>query len=53
VTRTTTTLLNAEKSPNLSSRKRLALKLKLDPERSLWPSFSKKLMHLKAAAIEV
>jgi hypothetical protein len=24
--------------PNLNSRKRLALKPKLDPERSLWPS---------------
>jgi hypothetical protein len=29
------------------SRKRLALKPKLDPERNLWPSFSKKLMHSK------
>jgi hypothetical protein len=34
---------------NLSSRKTLALKPKLDPERSLWPSlfFSKKLVYLK------
>jgi hypothetical protein len=29
-------------------QKRLALKPKLDPERSLWLSFSKKLMHLMA-----
>jgi hypothetical protein len=28
-------------------QKKLALKPKLDAERSLWPSFSKKLMHLK------
>jgi hypothetical protein len=51
VTRTTTTQLIAEQSPNLSSRKRtrLALKPKLDPERSLWPSpiFLKKLVHIK------
>jgi hypothetical protein len=49
VTRTTTTRLIAEQSPNLNSRKRLALKPKLDPESSLWPSlfFSKKLMHSK------
>jgi hypothetical protein len=39
VTRITTTWLIAEKSPNLNSRKRLTLKPKLDPERSLWPSF--------------
>jgi hypothetical protein len=39
VTRTTTTRLIAEQLPNLNSRKRLALKPKLDPERSLWPSF--------------
>jgi hypothetical protein len=32
VTRTTTTRLIAEQSPNLNSRKRLALKPKLDPE---------------------
>jgi hypothetical protein len=40
VTRTTTTWLIGEKSPNSNSRKRirLALKPKLDPERSLWPS---------------
>jgi hypothetical protein len=38
VTRTTTTRLIAEQSPNLNSRKRLFLKPKLDPERSLWPS---------------
>jgi hypothetical protein len=40
VTRITTTRLIAEQSPNLNSRKRtrLALKPKLDPERSLWPS---------------
>jgi hypothetical protein len=47
VTRTTTTRLIAEQLPNLNSRKRLTLEPKLDPERSLWPSFSKKLMHLK------
>jgi hypothetical protein len=49
VTRTTTRLLIAEKLPNLNSRKRLALKPKLDPERRLWPLFflSKKLMQLK------
>jgi hypothetical protein len=28
----------AEQLPNLKSRKRLTLKPKLDPERSLWPS---------------
>jgi hypothetical protein len=51
VTRTTTTRLIAEQSPNLNSRKRtrLALKPKLDPERSLWPSFLKKLMHSKGS----
>jgi hypothetical protein len=51
VTRTTTTRLIAEQSPNLNNRKttRLALKPKLDPESSLWPSFffSKKLIHSK------
>jgi hypothetical protein len=49
VTRTTTTRLIAEQLPNLNSRKRtkLALKPKLDPKRSLWPSFLKKLMHSK------
>jgi hypothetical protein len=33
-------------------QKRLALKPKLDPERSLWPSsaFLKKLMHLKISS---
>jgi lipoprotein NlpI len=36
VTRTTTTRLIAERLPNLNSRKRLALKPKMDPERSLW-----------------
>jgi HD superfamily phosphohydrolase len=48
-TRTTTTWLIAERLPNLNCRKRLALKPKLDSERSLWPSFSfsKKLMHSK------
>jgi hypothetical protein len=30
-----------EQSPNSNSRKRLALKPKMDPERSLWPSFKK------------
>jgi hypothetical protein len=52
VTRTTTTRLTAEKLPNLNSRKRLALKPKLDLERSLWPSFffSKKLMHSKGSS---
>jgi hypothetical protein len=41
VTRTTKTQLIAEKSPNLNIRKitRLALKPKLEPERSLLPSF--------------
>jgi hypothetical protein len=38
VTRTTTTCLIAEQLPNLNSIKRLALKPKLDPESSLWPS---------------
>jgi hypothetical protein len=36
VTRATTTWLIVEQSPNLNSRKRLALKPNLDPERSLW-----------------
>jgi hypothetical protein len=36
VTRTTTTRLIADQLPNSNSRKRLALKPKLDPERSLW-----------------
>jgi hypothetical protein len=40
VTRTTTTRLIAEQLSNLNSRKRLTLKPKLDPERSLWPLFS-------------
>jgi hypothetical protein len=39
VTRTTTTRLIAEQLANVNSRKRLALKPKLDPERGLWPSF--------------
>jgi hypothetical protein len=39
VTRTTTTRLIAERLPNLNSRKRLALKPKLDPERILWPFY--------------
>jgi hypothetical protein len=39
VTRTTTTRLIAEQSPNLKGRKRLALKPKLDPERNLWLLF--------------
>jgi hypothetical protein len=39
VTRTTTTQLIAEQLPNSNSRKRVALKPKLDPERSLWPSY--------------
>jgi hypothetical protein len=49
VTRTTTTWLIAEYLPNLNNRKttRLALKPILDPERSLWPSFSKKSNALK------
>jgi hypothetical protein len=38
VTRTTTKRLIAEQLKNLNSRKRIALKQKLDPERSLWPS---------------
>jgi hypothetical protein len=39
VTRTTTTRLIAEQSPNSNSRKttRLSLKPKLELERSLWP----------------
>jgi hypothetical protein len=47
VTKTTTTQLIAEKFPYLNNTKRLALKPKLDPERSLWTSFSKKSIHLK------
>jgi predicted component of type VI protein secretion system len=35
VTRTTTTRLIIEKFPNLNRRKRLALKPKMEPERSL------------------
>jgi hypothetical protein len=38
VTKTTTTRLIAEQFPNSNSRKRLTLKPKLDPERSLWPT---------------
>jgi hypothetical protein len=40
VTRTTTTRLISEQLLNVNSRKRtrLALKPKLDPKRSLWPS---------------
>jgi hypothetical protein len=40
---------DCRKSAKFKSRKRLALKPKLDPERILWPSlfFSKKLMHSK------
>jgi hypothetical protein len=38
--------LDNKKSVNV---KGLALKPKLDPERSLWPSFSKKLMHSKGS----
>jgi hypothetical protein len=51
VTRTTTTRLIAEQLPNSNSRKRLTLKPKPDPERSLWSSllFSKKFMHLKGS----
>jgi hypothetical protein len=45
VTRTTTTRLIEEQLPNLNSRKRLALKPKLDLERSIWLFFLKKLMH--------
>jgi hypothetical protein len=50
VTSTATLQMIAEQSPNLNSRKRKrpALKPKLDLERSLWPSFSKKLMQLKS-----
>jgi hypothetical protein len=48
-----TTRLIAEQLPYSISRKttRLALKPKLDPERSIWPfiSFSKNLMHLKGS----
>jgi hypothetical protein len=36
VKRTTTIRLIVEQLPNLNIRKRLALKSKLDPERSLW-----------------
>jgi hypothetical protein len=39
VTRTTTTRPIAEQSPNLNSRKRFALKPKLDTERCLWPLY--------------
>jgi hypothetical protein len=44
--------LIAEQFPNLNSRKRLALKPKLDPERSLGHSFSllKKFMHSKGSS---
>jgi hypothetical protein len=56
VTRTTTTQLIAEKFPKLNSRKRtrIALKPKLDPERSLWPSsvISKKLMYSKVGEMK-
>jgi hypothetical protein len=47
VTRATTTQLIAKRLPNLNSRKRLALKPSLDPERSFWPSFMKKINALK------
>jgi hypothetical protein len=50
VTKTTTTRLISEQSLNLNSRKRLALKPKLDLKSSLWPSFSKKLMRLKGSS---
>jgi hypothetical protein len=43
VKKKTTTQLIAEQLPNLNKRKRLALKPKLDLERSLWPSFSSKM----------
>jgi hypothetical protein len=49
VTRITTTRLIEEQLKNLNSRKSLALRSKLDPERILWPSFSNKLMHLKGS----
>jgi hypothetical protein len=49
VTKTTTTRLIAKQLPNLNSRKRLALKPKFNPERSLWPSFSKKSIHSKGS----
>jgi hypothetical protein len=38
VTKTTITRLIAEQLPNSSSRKSLALKPKLNPERILWPT---------------
>jgi hypothetical protein len=47
VTRTTTIRLISEQLTNLKIQKRLDLKPKLDPERNLWLSFSKKLMRLK------
>jgi hypothetical protein len=49
VTRTNTTRLIADQLPNSNSRKRLAQKPKLDPERSLWPSlfFFKEINALK------
>jgi hypothetical protein len=40
VTRTTTTWLISMQLPNSNSRKRLALNPKMEPERSLWFSFS-------------
>jgi hypothetical protein len=42
IVKKTTSNLIAEQLPNSNNRKRLALKPKLDPERSLWPSFLKK-----------
>jgi hypothetical protein len=49
VTRETSIRLIAEQLSNLNSRKRLALKPKVNLERSLWPSFFflKKFMHSK------
>jgi hypothetical protein len=47
VTKTTTTLLISKQLSNLKGRKRLALKPSMDPERIIWPSYSKKIMHSK------
>jgi hypothetical protein len=44
---TTTTRLIAEQSLNLNRRKRFDLKPKLDPERSLWPSFFEEINAVK------
>jgi hypothetical protein len=54
VARKTTTQLIFRVIAKFKQQKKtmLALKPKLNPERSLWPSFSKKLMHSKLSTIE-